>query len=673
LLKWLILLGLTAAALQAQSVDFRTDLYPILEKANCGACHNADGVASATRLHFPEADADAQKVEDFGNSLVILIDRAQPEASLLLKKPTARIPHTGGERIKPGSPEEAVLKAWIAKLAQLSGPDLTKALKYRELESAGTGAAADAELRRLTHSQYNHTVRDLLGDQTSPALQFPPEDFVNGFRNQSRGQSLSPLLVEGYSNAAEKLARGAFRGGDTHGLIPCKPSGDCGKRFVREFGQKAFRRPLTGDEQQRYEQLLASDPDFLKGAQLVVEAMLQSPNFLFWLETTPDPKMKAWATASRLSYSLWDTMPDAELFAAAERGELATRAGVEKQARRLLADPRAHEALDEFVSQWLRFDRLVTASKDRRKFPYFTRETVNAMTTEARTFVSDLVWNDDNFMKLFTADYGYVSPELARIYRVTAPAKDFDRVPFPAGSERAGILGEGLFLALTAKPEDSSPTARGLFVREQFLCQHVPDPPPGVNTNLPPVTEAKPQTNRDRMAEHTSNASCATCHRLMDGVGFGLEKFDAIGAKREQLVLEFRDKKKGEEDDEDVHAPKRTVTLPLDTKAYVAGIPNSEFTSPLQLGAVLAKSAQCQECVVKQYFRFQAGRTDTPADRPLLRMVTENFRDSGFQFKQLILSLVVLREFPGTETESGKNSTLTGELLQHVADHHSAR
>ena len=100
------------------------------------------------------------------------------------------------------------------------------------------------ELRRLTHSQYNHTVRDLLGDQTAPAMQFPPEDFVNGFRNQSRGQSLSPLLVEAYSNAAEKLARSAFRGGDTHGLIPCKPSPECGKRFVREFGRKAFRRPL---------------------------------------------------------------------------------------------------------------------------------------------------------------------------------------------------------------------------------------------------------------------------------------------------------------------------------------------------------------------------------------------------------------------------------------------
>ncbi len=647
MLNRMILLALAGGALWGQSGDFRTTLFPILEQANCRACHNSDGVASATRLHFPEADADAEKIAAFGNSLVVLVDRQNPEASLLLRKPTARMPHTGGERIKQNSPEEAVLKAWIAKLAQLSGAELSAALKYRELESEGGGVSQDARLRRLTHSQYNHTVRDLLGDQTAPAMQFPPEDFVNGFLNQSRGQSLSPLLEEAYSNAAEKLAQAAFRGGDTHRLLSCKPSPECGKRFVREFGRKAFRRPLDPAEQRRYESLLAKEPDLLKGAQLVVEAMLQSPNFLFWMNVTSDPKLKAWATASRLSYTVWDTMPDAELFAAAERGELATRAGVEKQVRRMLADPRAHESLDEFASQWLRFDRLTSASKDRRKFPYFTRETTNAMVTEARTFVSDLVWNDGNFMDLFTAKYGYVSPELARIYGVPAPARDFERVAFPASSERAGILGQGLFLALTAKPEDSSPTARGLYVREQFLCQHVPDPPPGVNTNLPPVTEANPQTNRDRMAEHTTNASCATCHKLMDAVGFGLEKFDAVGARREELVLEFHKKSDEDKDEDGKHPiPKRVVTLPLNTSAYVAGIPNSEFSSPQQLGAVLAKSPACQECIVKQYFRFQAGRSETPADRPLIRFVTDDFRNSGFRFKELILSLVLFREFP---------------------------
>lgn len=645
----MILWIVAGGVLWAQSGDFRTTLFPILEKANCAACHNADGVASATRLHFPEADADADKIAAFGNSLVILVDQKNPDASLLLRKPTARVAHTGGERIKQNSPEEAVLKAWIAKLAKLSGVELATALKYRELENEGAGARAgeDARMRRLTHNQYNHTVRDLLGDQTNPAAQFPPEDFVNGYLNQSRGQNISPLLLEAYSNAAEKLARSAFRGGDTHGLISCKPSPECGKQFVREFGKKAFRRPLEPRELQRYDALLAKEPDFLKGAQLVVEAMLQSPNFLFWINATSDAKLKPWETANRLSYSIWDTMPDAELFAAAEHGELATRAGVEKQVQRMLGDPRAHESLDAFVSQWLRFDRLTTSSKDRRKFPYFTRETSNAMITETRTFLSDLVWNDGNFMDLFTANYGYVSPELARIYGVPAPAQDFERVPFPAGSERAGILGQGLFLALTAKPDDSSPTARGLFVREQFLCQHVPDPPPGVNTNLPPVTEAKPQTNRDRMLEHTTSPSCNTCHKLMDSVGFGLEKFDAVGARREELALEFKVKKDEEEDEDGKHpVKKKTIKLPLNTAAYVAGIPNSDFSSPKELGAVLAASSQCQECIVRQYFRFQAGRGETPGDRPLIRAVTDAFRNSGYRFKVLISSLVVAREFP---------------------------
>jgi len=343
----MILLVLAGGALWGQSSDFRISLFPILEKANCRACHNIDGVASATRLHFPEADADADKIAAFGNSLVVLVDRQNLEASLLLRKPTARMPHTGGERIKQNSPDEAALKAWIAKLAQLSGTELATALKYRELESEGGGAAQDAQLRRLTHSQYNHTVRDLLSDQTAPATQFPPEDFVNGFLNQSRGQSLSPLLVEAYSNAAEKLARSAFRGGDTHGLVSCKPSPECGKRFVREFGRKAFRRPLEPEEQQRYESLLAKAPDFMKGAQLAVEAMLQSPNFLFRKETVEsDPehpggyRLDAYSKASRISFFLWNTAPDDALLTAAEQGELNSGGGLGRQVDRMLGSDR---------------------------------------------------------------------------------------------------------------------------------------------------------------------------------------------------------------------------------------------------------------------------------------------------------------------------------------------
>ena len=629
-----------------QTAPFSSKLYPILKDAGCPACHNSNGVASATRLHFPDAEASLDRIEAFGNSLVKLVDRDHPDDSILLKKPTLRVPHTGGLRIKPGSTEEAALKAWIQTLASLSGDELAKALKYSDMDQAANNSGAPAPtLRRLTHNQYNNTVRDLLGDQTAPANQFPPEDFVDGFKDQYDAQNLTPLLAEAYSASAEKLARNAFRNGDTHGLIPCKPSGECRDKFIRSFGLHAFRRPLDPNELKRYARLFANETDFMTGAQLVIEAMLQSPDFLFRLDATSNPKWKPYAAASRLSYMLWDSMPDATLMDAAASGELATPSGVEKMARRMLQDPRAHQALDEFISEWLRFDRVLTSSRDRRRYPKFSRETAVAMTEEARQFIADLVWTDRNFMEAFTANYGFVNADLAAIYGVPAPAQEFERTNFPMESERSGLLGQALFLALSAKPDDTSLTGRGLFVREQFLCQHVPPPPAGVNTNLAPSTEAHPQTNRDRMSEHVSNAVCATCHNLIDPIGFGFEKFDAVGARRNQYELRFYSGYHGG----GKRQPPKTVNLTMDTNGWVAGIPDSHFSSPRELGAVLAKTPQCQECMVKQYFRFTAGRMETPADYPLIHRVLEDFQNSQFRFQELIIGLARSREFPGEE------------------------
>lgn len=617
---------LILAAIGAHASDFSRDLYPILEKAACRSCHHADGVASATRLHFPEPDAAPARIEAFGLSLAALVDRANPGASLLLTKPAQRVAHVGGERIKKGSAGEAELRRWIDKLTAIPAAEIARATR----PSGHSAAKPKAVLRRLTHSQYNNTVRDLIDDRTSPASQFPPEDFVNGFRNQYQSMNLSPLQMEAYSAAAERLARHAFRGTDPAAFGP---------DFVRKFGLKAFRRPLTPDELARYGKLHASEKDPLKAVRLTVEAMLQSPAFLFRLDETDNPAWKAYASASRLSYSLWDTMPDEELLRAAERGELNSREGVERAARRMLSDPRAKAALDEFTSQWLRFDRMLTASKDRRIFQAFSRETAFAATEEARMFVAGLVWSNTNFMEFYTSDYGYANADLAKIYQVEAP-KEFDRVRFPDSSERAGILGQTLFLALTSKPADTSPTARGIFVREQFLCQHVPEPPPGVAADLPAVTEDKPRTNRDRMSEHQSNPACSTCHSLVDPIGFGLEKFDAIGARREKVKILFFPGNLSP----NRKAPPKEVLLDVDTTGSVAGIENSNFQSPRELGRVLAASPVCQECVVKQYFRYIAGRMETVADRPAIRAAFERFRDSGFRFQEMMIALMKERE-----------------------------
>jgi hypothetical protein len=192
-------------------------------------------------------------------------------------------------------------------------------------------------------------------------------------------------------------------------------------------------------------------------------------------------------------------------------------------------------------------------------------------------------------------------------------------------------------------------------VREQFLCQHVADPPPGVNTNLPPVSASRPMTNRDRMGMHATNKTCAGCHTLIDPIGFGFEKFDAIGQRREKLKLTFGESfgegsKRGS-------AKVTTAEVELDTKGQLAGIPNSSFSSPRELGAVLAQTPQCQECIVKQYFRYVEGRAETPADRPILQKVTEEFRASGFKFQEMIVSLMRAREHTaeGVKTNVASN------------------
>jgi hypothetical protein len=643
LLAYLGLMILSAGAKAQQSAPadpafFASKLYPALQEARCSGCHAQDGVASATRLHFPAKDATPAQIEAFGLSLTPLVDRANWSNSLLLKKPTRTIAHTGGERIHPGSDEEKLLSQWVQFLATAS--DETLAALRKDLGDTSE-RRPEQLVRRLTHSQYNNTVRDLLGDYSQPANRFPQEDYVDGFKNQLTAQGMPPLLVETYSTSAEKLALNAFRIGDVNGLVPCAPASysdeKCRDAFIRRFGLKAFRRPLSDEELQRYgaaftEQAKASRK-FLEGARVVVEAMLQSPNFLFHVEGGVDGTLVDYDIASRLSYLLWNTMPDATLFEQAAKGQLHTPEGRIKAARRMIDDPRAKQALDEFFDEWLRFDRVVNAVKSRA--PEFTPEVAAAMAEETRTLLQDLVWNNKSFMEALTADYTFVSSDLAALYKIPAPPSEFEMVKYPESAHRGGILGHGSFLASTAGPTATSPTARGIFIRERLLCQHIPPPPPGVNTTLPePTSPDTARTRRQLMTEHVTNPTCASCHRLMDPIGFGLENFDAIGAWRDQERIPLPGG--GEE------GPRRgrSVQLPIDTQGEIAGIPNSMFSDAKQLGKILADSPVCQKCIVRQMFRYSYGRLETGADEATIDQIFTRFKDSGFRFKTLLLGLV---------------------------------
>jgi hypothetical protein len=614
---------------------FADRVYPFLQAAQCSLCHSDNGVASDTDLQFPNSAANREQIVAFGLQLRDLIDPVDPRESWLLLKPTNREEHTGGVRIQPGSDEEQSLVAWIEYLAGFTAKEHQAA--DEKIAQARRYQLEPLSIRRLTHSQYNNTVRDLLGDLSRPASRFPKEDVIHGFTNQTAGQGISPLQAEAYSEAAERLARAAFRGGDPQRLLPLEPGvatdRECAIAFVRDFGRKAFRRSLSDEEVDLYTDLLLTEAQrtgaFLDGPRLVIEAMLQSPHFLYRIERGPASPHRPYEIASRLSYFLWDTMPGVQLLEAAEQGRLDTATAVEAVAREMLDDPRARPAFDEFLSQWMRFDRALAATRDRRRYPNFSQDTAVAMTEETRRLFQHLVWNDRNFLEFLTADYTFVNSDLAELYGIPTPSEEFALVRYPDDSGRAGVLGHGSILLLTSKPAETSPTSRGLFIRNQFLAQDVPPPPPGTSTELPEIAEDRPMTNRERLAVHLNSESCASCHRLIDPIGLGFEHYDAIGAHQEKMALRF-----GRRGDT------RMVELELDTTAHIQGIENSEFTSPKQLGYILAESETCHRCIVKQLFRYAMGRQETENDRPVIDSLLADFRDSGFRFRELIVSLV---------------------------------
>jgi hypothetical protein len=654
-LVFVVVLASAQTAQRANSTTASDDrlfvdkVYPVLEAAECRMCHNDNGVASATRVRFPTQDAKPDTIRAFGLGLSAVVDRNNPDASLLLRKPTARVAHGGGERIKKGTPEEAALQSWIAYLAKMRPAELNTAISRLKPE---TGAAATTAVRRLTHSQYNNTVRDLLGDFTRPADQFPQEDYLHGFTNQAEGQSIPPILAEAYTVASEKLAAIAFRRGDRQGLVPCKASSPsdiaCRDRFIREFGLKAFRRPLTSKETSGYTRLFTETAtqkkDFLAGAQLVVEAMLQSPSFLFHLEDGPNAASRQYGIASRLSYFLWDTMPDAELLRAAAAGEFETPANIRKVALRMMDTPQARRAFEGFVGQWTRFDRVMASVRNARQYTDFNPSLLASMTAETKHLFNHLVWGDKNFMEMFSADYTFLSARLAQLYGFDTPAEDFGLVKYPSGSMRAGILGHAGFLTLTGNPTETSPTARGLYVRENFLCQEVPPPPPGVDPTLPAVSAEKPMTTRERLGVHVANRNCSSCHNLIDPIGFGLEGFDNVGRFREKVTIrtaQLRDAVTNARTDS------KDIDLPLDTKGYIQGIPNSEFSNAAELGKILANDPTCQKCVVKQIFRYATGRHEAKSDQQQLDVMYNVFQKSGFRFRELVLALVASDLFLG--------------------------
>lgn len=562
--------------------------------------------------------------------------------------------------------------------------------------SAVTSPPGPAPAQRLTPGEYNRTILDLFGFPADvyrwPALPgetewgdvdeefftapwpwtFPEEVTVDGFDGMVDGQVASAWLVERYEAAATHYAAFAlvsplffacdgWDGLDTPDRVVCAwPS-------VERFAARAWRRPLTVEETGRLRTLHdanveAYGPD--AGAVATVEALLQTPRFLFRLEDGAGGRgssaLTDWEVASKLSYFLWDSMPDATLFAAAAAGELATAAQVRAQAERMMADPRAHEAVLQFHRQWLDTDavfqsradldtyattyasRFIEASADEQQdleeaWSMALVGMRRSMSLEADLFVERTVFEGGgDLAALLTDHHGYVSRDTRAVYGVTDAdilpgptyayafddmnlAYDIHLQPaeFPA-AQRSGVLTLPAVLAGRAHPVHPAPVLRGTFVMERLMCEAVGQPPDSAEGAAPPDTPDAADSNRVRMETITGGAPCNACHDRFNPLGFAFENYDSLGGWREV-------------DNGQTVDASGTVSIGQEGA--------SSFSNAVELGQVLAASPAVHDCYARHWVRYGLGHMEDDADAVILAPLQQSFRDSGGDVRQLLVDI----------------------------------
>ena len=493
-------------------------------------------------------------------------------------------------------------------------------------------------LRRLTNAEYLNTVSDLLGDVSGLNLAFATELTAEGFPflDNAAAQETPPELAHQYLDAAEKIASDTVMNRLSR-VLTCDPAtaGEqpCANTFISSFASKAFRRPVDADQttalMAAWQAGRDTGGDFKSGVEAVITTVLLMPEFLYRFELSPAVGGKTlvpldgWDMASRLSYLLWNSVPDDALFAAAQAGKLHAPADVSAQVMRMLTQPRAHEMVLRFHDQWLDLASIATLEKDPMQYPNFSPDVATAMQQEVRSLVDDVVFNGDGKLAgLFTAPYTFMNDVLGKFYGVSGLTPTFAKVDQAMLGMRpaSGILSAGGLIAVRADRNNTSPTKRGIFIREALLCESLPPPPPNANI-IPPV--AKPnQTRRQAMLNHVSDPTCAACHVMMDPIGFGFEGFDASGA--------WRTTDNGQ---------------PVDISGTIMGSDVAgTFNGPVGLGAKLATSDEAVKCAATQWFRFAFGREvgATSGDTCAVTQLHDAMKQGG--------ALALVRAIPQTAT-----------------------
>ncbi len=521
-----------------------------------------------------------------------------------------------GNRPQPTKEEVALLLGWIEK-------------NQGAAACKGINDPGSVTLRRLNRNEYNNTIRDLVGVHFQPADDFPADDVGNGFDNIGDVLTLPPLLMEKYLAAAEKITAEALKDPELKKRIfIATPDGktteeQAAKKIIENFARQAFRRTVTPAEVDRLATFVtlakANGDTFDQGIELALQATLTSPHFLFRVERIRRPNNKAIALpisefelATRLSYFLWSSMPDAELLREARQDRL--RKNLEAQVKRMLASPKAQWLVENFGDQWLNLRNLKTAQPDPTRFPLFDDRLRGAMQKETELFFAAILHENRSVLDFLDADFTFVNEPLARLYGIPGIKGDeFQRVQL-TGTERGGVLTQASVLTITSNPTRTSPVKRGKWILENILGTPPPPPPPDV----PELAEGEALRGslRQRMEQHRANPNCAVCHQRMDPLGFGFENFDAIGA--------WRDK---------------DGTFAIDSSGQLPG--GGSFRGPAELKQILkGRQQEFCRCLTEKLMTYAVGRGMESADRCTIDQIVNDVAKDGNRFQTLILQIV---------------------------------
>lgn len=486
---------------------------------------------------------------------------------------------------------------------------------------------------RLTRVEYDFTVRDLLHAGSSPATGFAADDGTTGFEV---GGTVSPLLAEQYVDSA--LTLGAQAADDPATIDPalgrCPTSGPeaetCVESFLVRFTRLAFRGPVEDGEVDQLMDLYregAAIDGHRGGLTASIAGVLSSPRFLYHRESEPDLEAGAvgpldgTTVASRLSYFFWRSMPDEALLDDAEDGTLDDEAGIEAAARRMIEDPRFERGTHDFVRQWLGLDGLSRLTKDEALVPGWSTDLRASLRGSVDAFVDHVMTEEEgSFEALMTSNVVFADEPLAtaigETFTTADPETGLARLTLPS-SERSGLLTQPGLLALLAKPNQSDPIHRGVFVRTRVLCDQLESPPADVD--LTPPDLAPGLTTRQRFDMHRTEPRCAACHTLIDPIGYGFEHYDAIGAFR---------------------ATENDLAIDASGEVFDGDDASGEFDGAIELSERLAHSRVAQRCMARQVFRFAVGRIENQRDTCSTRVLDHAFSRSDLDLRELMIAIV---------------------------------